>query len=110
MKRQKIILSFLGVFAICLMMGVIWFLLYEMGISSDLQREIREKENILDELQSANDYRQYALNASYSIDEIIEQAKEMGMIHATADQIVYYEAEEDEYLYINRDLLRQIQE
>ena len=66
--------------------------------NTELSGQIDELEAQLQEIKAQNDSREYDINSSVDLNEIISSAKSLGMQRSNADQIVLYEPDSSEYV------------
>ncbi len=59
---------------------------------------IEKKELELEELKANNDLLERKIQTYVDLEYVYEAAKEMGMVHPTDDQILFYEKTESEYV------------
>lgn len=72
---------------------------------SDITSKIATMEINTDSLRAHNDSIEYGISSYKDIDYITNSAiTELGMVKATADQIIFYESSESEYMKQYRDI------
>lgn len=99
LKRQKIRLVLLGIFGSIAIVGLCGIMLMTMDKSSQLADEVRLKEDELDQINVANDAREYEIGNSVDLNYIIEVAtSELGMVRSNLSQVVTFRTKDTEYL------------
>ncbi len=77
-----------------------WLIVLNCMITNNtLTSEISELESELSELTAQNDSREYDIDSSVDINEVIQVAtEELGMVRSSAGQVITYETSDTEYI------------
>ena len=74
-------------------------LLYVTSAHTQLQNEISSLESERAAMQEVNDSKEYDIESSVNLDEVIKVAtEELGMVRSSASQIITYETQDNEYV------------
>lgn len=80
-------------------LGICMLMLSAVIQNNNLSSEISTLEAELEELTAQNDSREYEIDSSVDLNDIIETAtEELGMVRSTADQIITYSESDSEYV------------
>ena len=85
--------------AVAVTLGACVMYINNINTQSEQAKEIRALEAQLAEMKEANDNKQIAIDTSVDFNYIYNVAvKELGMVHASKDQIISYESGESEFV------------
>ena len=88
---------FLSLATVCILLISIQYVKVQTSIVSAMEA-IEKKELELEELKANNDLLERKIQTYVDLEYVYEAAKEMGMVHPTDYQILFYEKTESEYV------------
>ena len=98
-KAQKIRFTLLGMTAGVVVIFLCAVTLRTLDRNSTLSSEVSKLENQVESLTVYNDAREYEINNSVDLNEVIAVAtQELGMVRSSASQIVYFSSGDSEYI------------
>ena len=91
--------TFFVVTAVAITLFVCTSYIKEINTQSEQNKEIARLQEQLNEMREANDQKELTIDTSVDFNYIYNVAtKELGMVHASPEQIVAYESGESEYV------------
>lgn len=98
-RKQKAHLTLAGVAAAALVILLCCLMLSSMDVNGTLSDDVYDLEKQIEELTVFNDAREYEINASVDLNEVIRVAtEELGMVRSSQAQVVTYSVKNSEYL------------
>ena len=99
LKAQRARFTLLGMAAGAVVIFLCAVTLRTLDCNSALSGEVSKLENQVESLTVYNDAREYEINNSVDLNEVITVAtQEYGMVRSNASQIVYFSSRDSEYI------------
>ena len=96
-QKRKLVISGLAAAAVVIGMGIL--LIAVIDKENTYSSKITSLESQIQKLSNQNDAREYEIDSSVDLDDVITRAtEELGMVRSNASQIRTYTAKESEYL------------
>ena len=96
--------AFFSIFLVCLISLLIGSYLFMQLKTQQCNREIASLEAEISDLKADNTSNTNRINAQANLDAVKDAAASMGMTYATSDKIMYYDVDEDDYMYQYKDM------